>query len=104
MLENAEITTKMISGYPRFEHDRWVENWKFEIVVESKENKLCAFSSLELGNDGNWLGFGSKQKAIAAGRVKLQAMRDINSETYIKSITNESGEIYYAEHTTRKLA
>ena len=104
MLENAEITTKMISGYPRFENDRWMENWQFDIVVTSKENKLCAFSSLELGNDGNWLGFVSKQKAIAAGRVKLEAMRDINSETYIKSITDESGEICYAEYPTRELA
>ena len=101
MLENAEITTKMISGYPRFENDRWMENWQFEISVDSKGEKLCAFSSLELGSDGDWLGFVSKQKAIAAGRVKLEAMRDINSETYIESITNESGEICYAEHTVR---
>ena len=90
MLENAEITTKMIEGYPRFENDRWIENWQFEISVDCKGEKLCAFSSLELGDDGNWLGFGSKQKAIAAGRVKLDAMRNSNHDTYIESmITNE---------------
>ena len=33
MLENAEITTKMISGYPSImKNDRWVENWQFDIV------------------------------------------------------------------------
>ena len=90
MLENAEITTKMIRGYPKFENDRWMEYWQFDIVVTSKENKLCAFSSLELGSDGNWLGFGTKQQATKAGKVKLDAMRNSSHDTYIESmITNE---------------
>lgn len=84
MLENAEITTKMISGYPRFENDRWVENWEFAIFVDSKDTKLCAYSSLELGNDGNWLGFGTRQQAIRAGKSKLDAMRNSNHDTFIE--------------------
>ena len=43
MLENAEITTRMISGYPRFENDRWVENWQFDISGNKQGKKLCAF-------------------------------------------------------------
>ena len=102
MLDNAEITTQMIEGYPKFENDKWVENWQFEILVESKNTKLCAFSSLELGSDGNWLGFETKQKAIAAGKVKLQAMRDSNQDTLIEHmITNGVGEVCYAASTIR---
>ena len=71
-------------------------------TVESKNTNLCAFSSLELGSDGNWLGFETKQKAIAAGKVKLQAMRDSNQDTFIEHmITNGVGEVCYAASTIR---
>ena len=100
MLENAEITTKMIRGYPKFENDRWVENWQFEISVDSKGEKLCAFSSLELGNDGAWLGFGTKQQATKAGNVKLDAMRNSNHDTFIEGMITD--EMTKADRLERK--
>ena len=85
MLQNPDINTKMISGYPKYVNGRWVELHKFEIWADYKGHKECAFSSFDVGieKDRNRLGFQTQEEAMAAGRVKLDGIVNTNSEGYI---------------------